>query len=280
MKQVLCTLLVLCLLLCGCQAAAPAETGDSPFRGAVDKLSGITTQTEPPPTQTTTAPTTQPLSETVTVYLIEKTETYDDGPTFYYYDDHYNILRRELYTMENQLRYIEYFEDPDENGMPRQDHIYWPDGSDTVTTLSYFQDGKLKEAAEAGSLFCGVRYFYDLKGDLCRMERYYDDELQTTVHLEYDGETLINVFCEDTLGETIYSCRVENSHVVEKTHPSPGMTYILGYTYDENGNLASSTFTMESETQPDTIYYYRAVEVPFERAGCIRSQQSYLLSIY
>ena len=278
MKRVLPAFLVLCLLLCGCQLADPETT-----RPVTEPTQALTeapdTTVSEPSEEETTAPATEPATEPaepqgkVTVYLVERTDYYDSGYVAYSYDENYNIVSYDVYTIENDLMYSTVFTEHNTYGMPckfSQHGENW--------TIAWFEDGKIKEAQE-GSGFSGYQYEYDLKGDITEKRGYYEGILKDTVYYEYNGEELSRVYCVDWTGEQTYECKIENGILVEKAFSATAGDIVYYYEYDENGCLIEENSLLEGEIMPVQIHTYMAVEVDADRAMYLLEQQKYLLSI-
>lgn len=300
MKRTLLAGLALCLLLCGCDSGT--KTSENPTRepthasteapankATEPSIEETTTPATEPITEPATEPTTEPATEPatepvasadkVTVYLVERTDYYDSGRCEYYYDDNYNIISNQVYTLENELMYTSIFEDPDENGMPRRLYTLWSDntmGDDWV--ISWFQDGKIKEMQLKDS-FTGYQYEYDQKGDVIEKRSYYEGILEDRVCYEYNGSELWRVYSEDIEGNHIYDCRIEDGVIIEKAFLDPEASYSYFYEYDENGNWIIESFLFDGELSPASVHSYIAVEVDADRAPYLLEQQKYLLSI-
>ena len=285
MKRVLISVFVMSLLLCGCcnvfvpgtvdptEAPTPAPT-DGPAIGLTEPPVFIEPATEPviePATEPVTEPTQS--QETVTVYLVDRTVYFDSGYVAYSYDENFNIISYDVYTIENDLMYSTVFTEHNAYGMPCKFIQY-----EENWTLSWFEDGKIKEAQE-GSGFSGYQYEYDQKGDIIEKRGYYEGILVDTVYYEYDGSELIRVYCEDAEGNNTYACRVENGIIIEKSFSleNGGISYF--YEYDEEGNLIEAICLYEGEQIPVQIHTYKAVEVDADRAAYLLQQQKYLLSV-
>ena len=294
-KRFLAFALLACLLLSGFEAADPtiAPTTE-PTQALTQPATEPTTESLPetqaptetptePATEAATEPATEPTQtqkEKVTVYLLEKTVTYDNGSTEYYYDEDYNIASYKVFTIENEIMYTAYFEEQNANGMACVLRTEWPDGiGNEPRNLTYFEDGKLKEEQIAGSNYTGYQYEYDQKGDMTEKREYYDGILESIVYYSYDGETLSAVYCEDKEGNKVFECRIENGLVTEKVFFDTGSEYGYSYEYDENNNLVKTTFSYDGEIYPSEQYYYKAVEVDADRAWYLLAQQNYLLPI-
>lgn len=275
MKRMFAFAVLLCLMLCGCitETADPAAPDTEP-----------TANSTVAPTQTT--PTTipqspaSPESETVTVYLLEKSAIYDSGFTEYEYDEQHNIVSYRVFTIENELMYTSRFEDLDENGMATTFRTVWNDGAygDTYT-LTYFADGKLKEEQLVDFNYTGYQYDYNEKGDVTEKREYYDGILQSTVYYVYEDGALTAVYKETPHGDRLFDGRAENGLITQIDHYQDGMEYRYLYEYDENGNLVSSDMMLEGEEIPCETYSYKAVEVDASRAAYLTAQQQYLVSV-
>lgn len=291
MKRVIAILIVVCLLLCGCQAVKPTST--EPAIESTQHSTQTTTEategtseeaTTEAPTEVTTTPVTEPEQtqpSKVTVYLLEKTVFCDNGYSAYFYDDAYNVNTREDYDIENKYLGRVNFIEKDKNGMACM--IWEETRTENVHNLTYFEDGKLKEELlnVNESNYTGWQYEYDQKGDVVEKREYFEGILQSTVIYEYNGEELWRVYCEDPEGNHIYDCRVEGGRIIEKvvysTDSVTGCSY--RYEYDENGNLTNETALLDGELIPIQTHTYRAVEVDADRAMYLLEQQKYLISI-
>ena len=319
MKRIFATLMAACLLFCGCQTAEPTSTEstpesiqsstqattEAPAESTTEATPEATTEatTEPTTTQATeptieapTTPATEPTIEApttpatepeetqpdkVTVYLLEKAVFCDNGYSEFFYDDAYNINIRKDYDIENKYLGRVNFIEKDQNGMACM--IWEETRTEDVHSLTYYEDGKLKEEMlnVNESNYTGWQYEYDPKGDVIEKREYYEGILQSTVIYEYNGEELWRVYCEDPRGNHLYDCRVEGGRIIEKviysTDSIAGCSY--RYEYDDNGNLIMEYFLFDGELLPGTSYFYRAVEVDYERAEFLEKQQAYLVSI-
>ena len=278
MKRFFALLLLSCLLLCGCEADAPAtEPITESVQAQTQPVTTPVEETTAPAEQTTTEEVTeptQPITEKVTVYLVEESFLFDSGCTKYYYDEDYNIDYYTVYTMENEVRYTAYFENKNSNGMAGKFKEQWPESS-TTYIMTHFEDGKLSEIKLDDNSFSGTQYEYDLKGDITEKREYYDGILNNIVYFEYDGETLSAVYGEDADGNKLFNCRIENGLIVEQVFSD----YTVFYKYDSNNNLVESSMLYEGETMPSEQYTYKAVEVDAERACYLLKQQNFLLSV-
>ena len=273
MKRLLIAVLVICLLLCGCQIVIPNSTKSPPPVPTEEQIIDIT---EPPIDATSPI---QSSTEKVTVYLVEETIYADSGYVKYSYDENCNIKSYTVFTIENDLMYTCFFDNPDVNGMPCNSYIQWSeDDFGENWTLTWFLDGKIKEAQE-GSGFSGYQYEYDLKGDITEKRGYYEGMLVDTVYYEYDGSDLCRVYCEDAEGERSYECRVENGFIVAKEFSEAAGDIVYYYEYDENGYLIVENSLIEGENIPIQSHTYKTVEVDADRAMYLLEQQKYLLSI-
>lgn len=273
MKRLLPVVLVLCLLFCGCRLGTPEPTQPATEPTQAPTQAATESSTEP-----TTEPT-QAQSEKVTVYLVERSSYLDSGHIEYHYDEDYNIDYYEFFTMENDLLFTCYFEQKDGNGMGCKFRTLWPGGMDSEDwTLTWFQDGKIKEAQLDGG-YTGYQYEYDLKGDVIEKRAYYEGMLEYTVFYEYNGSELCRVYCEGSEGNHHYDCRVENGLIIEKAFADPEIDYSHFYEYDENGNWIMESVLYDGELTPSQVHTYKAVEVDADRAHYLLAQQNYLLSI-
>lgn len=279
MKRIMSVFLVLCLLLCGCQAQAPEST--EPATAAPTQAPTETPDTgvsEPPIEETTVAatePATEPVAsaDKVMVYLVERTDYYDSGYVTYNYDEDYNIVSYDVFTIENDLMYSTVFSEHDAHGMPCKYTQY-----EDNWTIVWFEDGKIKEE-QIEDNYSGYQYAYDQKGDLIEKRGYYEGILQDTVCYEYNGEELFRVYCVDPEGNHTYDCRVENGVIIEKVYYDPAASYSYFYEYDENGNWIAESFLYDGELTPSSVHSYVAVEVDADRATYLLEQQKYIVSI-
>lgn len=297
MKRLIALAALLCLILCGCdlnnllplgfptmpqspEASKPTETPKP-----TDKPQATTPPVVETPvaTQAPTVEATEPVEEEpekVTVYLLVKAIYYDSGYAEYYYDEDFNIQRSVSVTLENDLRYTEYFEMADANGMPQRTWIQWPDGAaGDIWDLTYFEEGKLLEKQLADSSYTGCQYTYDFLGNRTETREYYEGILQTAIYCEYLEEELKAAYCVDQAGNTIFECRIQDGRVVEKIFADSETTYGYLYEYDENGNLVQTSFYYDGETIPGDQYIYMAVEVDADRAKYLIEQQKLLIFI-
>ena len=285
MKRLFVFSLLACLLLCGCDGAAPAPSESSPQLTETESpASAETTEAVTQPPVETTAATeapTEEAAETDTVYLLEKSVLYDSGFTTYHYDENYNIDSYQVFSIENDLMFTAWFEEKDAGGMAGRFRIQWDSESSEVHTLEHFADGKLKQERYEGDLFCGTRYEYDLKGDVTQKQEFYDDAPVSTVYYEYAGELLSSIYCLDKDGQKLFECRIKNGVVTEKICYAYDGSYDCSYyyEYDEHGNLVSLNALLEENIMPLEQYFYTAVEVDAQRAWYLREQQKYLIPI-
>lgn len=268
MKRIIAIVLLVCLLFCGCDI--PINTPTDPAGKPIKKPASSMTD----PTQT---PAESVAPDKVTVYLLDKTVLYDSGYTQYHYDENYNIIQYEVFTIEDDLMYTGYYENKDANGMPGKHRTDWDSGSSEVWNLTWSEDGKLMEEQYDGA-YTGYQFEYDQAGKLVEKREYYQGELFATVWYEYDGEVLQRIHCTDTEGKQCYVCLAENGHIVEKIYYEwyPGTAY--EYKYDNYGNLDQSILHDGEYTSPSEVYSYKAVEVDSDRAEYLLAQQRYLLS--
>lgn len=311
MKKVFALLLALMLvLMAGCQTASPAETpdpADDPLKGIVDKFTDAAKPTptakplpkptpeptsEPTPEPTpepaatpapmpTTAPV-QPKPETVTVYLLEKTEILDTGYKQFSYDSNYNIHACDGFTMDDDFWFSIYFVEKDKNGMAYMLWEEWADGSGKTFLVTYGEDGRLQEAIYERSNYSGVQCTYDDKGRLSEMSDYSDGILQSTAYYVYRGDELWQLWCEDPYGNHLYDCRVEDGVILETVYYTSdgGYSHSYMYEYDANGNLVCENFmSAEEGSFTQKVHHYKAVEVDAARAQYLLRQQEQLTTI-
>ena len=103
--------------------------------------------------------------------------------------------------------------------------------------------------------------------------------MESVVYYEYDGNLLTAAYCEDSEGNRIFECRIENGFVVERVLFDHDVKSGYLYEYDENNNLSQLSFYYDGDSIPGDHYFYIAVEVDAERAHYIREQQKYLIPI-
>lgn len=300
MKRLIILTLLISVLLCGCviiytpssqtetQPQATLESTDksqTPPQASTDPTQPSTeaptesTGTAQAQTEETTAPTL-PEEELVTVYLLTRSVIFDSGSTEYTYDDNYNIVSYIALSLEDTPMYEVFFENRDANGMAGVVRSQWPGGIDNeIRNLTYFEDGKLKEEQIVGFNFTGYQYAYDHNGNRTEKREYFDGILQSVVYYEYDGEVLKAAYCEDTAGNIVFECRIENGLILEKNYFDPAGTYGYLYEYDENDVLVKTTFYYDGEYIPGDQYFYAAVEVDAERAHYLQEQQNHLIFI-
>ena len=263
------------LLLCGCGEAAPLPT-QTPAQTTGTPTAPSTQPTAEPTTQTTAAPTEAPP---VTVYLLDKIVIFDSGYMQFAYDENHNIDSYDIFTIENDIMCRTFFEEKDANGMAGTVRLQWPDGSGEIQKLTYSPDGKLQEKVYEGSEYTGNQYEYDAQGNLTQRREYYDGILQTVVYCEYDGGMLTAARCEDTGGNPIFRCRIENGLVMEKNFTDSYAEYTCRYEYDENRNPVRTVVYYDGEETPGELFYFVEVEVEADRAPYLLEQQTYLLAI-
>ena len=288
MKRILALALLVSLLLCACgeKPVAPTQPETQPAQTQTTAATEATTEapTQAPtqaPTEPSVEETTAPAKvEKVTVYLLEKSFLCDSGSTEYSYDENGNIISCKIYTMENDLMYTTYFEEPDANGMAGVRRDAWGDGADQCRTLVWEADGKLKEE-QFDTAFSGYQYEYDESGHITEKREYYEGILVSVVYYTYTDGVLSAVHNEDPQGVKQYDCRVENGKILEKTHYTSEGTvdFSYSYEYDKKGRLVASTFTSEGATEPSETFQYRKMQVDPARVPYLMSQQNYLLSI-
>lgn len=276
MKRVLaCFLLVSLLLMAGCSFN---------INGVVEPLTEPSGTNGTQPTGESTAAPTQQVTEpvvehpeNVTVYLVDQQVMVDNGYMDYIYATDGTLEKVVHWGIENDLMSTTYYEDVDANGMPGKVRTVWPDGEETYYTITYFQDGKLDSVQYSGAQYTGNQYGYDAAGNMTERRSYYDGILDSTVIYEYDGQTLVKVYCENVEGQLQFDTKVENGRIMEvESHLE---AYGYRFAYDENGNLTSSTFLFEGEEMPSSTYTYKAIEVDQQRAQYIMELQKYLLSV-
>lgn len=265
MKRIFALTLFICILLCGCGKAGTAP-GES---GLDDNTSSTTLSTETP------SQPNQP--EKVTVYLLEKSVLADSGYTEYFYDENYNLIKYDTFTIENALRFTCYYEDRDANGMPLKVREVWGPDYCNVYTLTWDNDGKLLE--EVGD--SNIKYDYDAAGKLIKKSEYYEGALFSAVHYEYNGDMLTKIYRTNADERLEFECRVENNRIVEKRYydEQGNVEYTFDLVYDKNGNLTKEIEHYEDETATSKLYTYKAVEVDANRAQYLLELQKHLLAI-
>jgi hypothetical protein len=302
MKRLIIFALLACLLLCGCEPAAPAQTEPTtvPTTETTPPTTEETTpptteettpptteETVPPTTEETTPPTEEPTKATepaptepakVTVYLIEKVVYPDSGHRQYYYDENYNIDYYKGITIEGDLWYTSYFDELDSNGMATRLTTDWNGGVYDSRTLTYTEDGKLTEELFDSSNFSGYQYSYDDQGRLTEKWEYESGMLRLVTHFTYTYDRLSGVRTEDPYGNVTSECSIENGRIMEQ-YFYVDYSYSYVYEYDEHGNLISEVLIMDGEQYPSATYYYKAVEVDSDRVPYLLSQQEYLVPI-
>lgn len=299
MKRLIAFALVLCMvLLCGCQNIAPTppapenDPSQTPSADAPVTNDPVDDPSEDPseepsedpseepsedPTEESTDEPAQP--EPVTVYLLQEAFLFDNGPVTFQYDENYNVVGYTSADIEGQVVFTGHFAQPDANGMPSRYGTVWYDGSageDRV--LVWDQDGKLMEDRAVG-VFTGTQYDYDEQGRLLERREYYEGMLDRIVYYEYRDDTLSACWCEDSLCSKVFECRVINGFIVEQTFYDYTTPYGYLYEYDQNGNLARSTFMFDGEGLPGTQYTYIQVQVSPERARYLQEQQKFLMTL-
>ena len=274
MKRIILAFVVVCLLFCGCTTIGPQESVPEHSQTPTQIPTKIPTES---PIDVTTAPETEtvtpPSEDKVTVYLVERTDYYDSGYAVYNYDENYNIVSYDVFTIENDPMYSAVFSEHNTYGMPCKLSQH---GENWI--LSWFEDWKIKEAQEEND-FTGYQYEYDQKGDIVEKRGYYEGILQDTIYFEYDGSTLSRVYCVDFTGAEIYELGIKNGVIVEKIFSAEAGDLVYSYEYDENGYLIQENCISEGQMTPVQIHTYKAVEVDAECANYILAQQNYLLSI-
>lgn len=276
MKRILAILLLSCLLLntgCCCIVEGKKEPAEGPN---ITEFVDAPEQVESVPA---TEPDAEPEPEMVTVYLIDEIVMADNGSLFFEYDEAGNVKFEKLRSIEGDHYYTRYYEDPDENGMPRKIRTEWIEYDTYSTTLSYFADGKIEEEMSDEEEYTGYQYSYDLKGDLVEKREYYEGILQNIVICEYDGEELTAVYCEDANGTPVYEAKLENGRIVEIFSLDPDYPSAYIYAYDENGNLLSQEYMADGMRMVVSMYSYKTIEVDYDRAQYLLKQQNYILSV-
>ena len=284
MKRILAFTVLLCLLLCGCQAGKPTSTEPATEPSQTQTPTEAPTVSTEAPTVSTEAPTepVQAQPEKVTVYLLEKAIYFDSGYAEYSYDKNHNIQEYTVFSLEGDWISRAYFKEKDKNEMP---NMIWEElaGSDdgSVHLIKYSEDGKMTEDQYDSNThpYSGYQYEYDQKGNVIKKREYYDGILQSTVIYEYQGSELSRVYSEDPQGDRIYDCSIKNGVIAEKVVYASDGDYSYQYEYDANGNLVKEEMLYEGELIPVTTYIYKAVEVSANRAQYLLEQQKYLISI-
>ena len=286
MKRMTALMILLCLLLCACTPEA-APTNPSQPTPSTQAPTTVPNETTVPtsPTQASTEPTqpsTEPVTQgKVTVYLLENTNLYDSGYTEYIYDSSNNIFAYKVFSIERQLMYTVYFEQPDANGMPTVCRADWGDGTTDTRNLAWHPNGKIQqEQYDPG--FSGYQYDYDPAGNVIEKREYFDGILQSCVYYDYNGQQLQKIFSMDAEGNTLFVCVMENGHVAERICYDMDGTYAYSYyyTYDENGNILQETMNYDGTQIPSQTFTYRAVEVDAALAPYLINQQQYLLPLH
>lgn len=272
MKRLIALTLLVCLLLisgCGKPATDNTESTGGQTTGSVTEQT-----TEATTEETTEAPTICPTK--ATLYLLEKAAFYDSGYVVYHYDENYNIMSYDCYSIENELLFTGYFEQPDTNGMPGEVRLQWKSGDTYSNILKFHQDGKLESVMEKNSNYSGVQYEYNEKGDRSEIREYYEGILQSTVIYQYENGLLKSIHCEDPEGNLIYDTRLENGVIAEKIYDEGEDAYRYSFKYDELGYLTERYFELDGELLPEAEYSYREVEVEYDRLWYLLEQQKYL----
>lgn len=271
MKRILAVLVLLCVLLCGCDIDINIGTSNNDTPTGTT-AAATTTQAVATESTTTAQQPTQALPEKVTVYLLDSAMIYDSGRMEYTYDTDHNIQTVTVYTIEDDLMYTTFFEEQDLEGMPSSYGKDWGDSRDAFT-ISYFEDGKIREIQLSNGQFTGYQFEYDQRGAMIEQRLYYEGILDEAVYYEYDGEQLVAVHCEDKSGNTIYTCQVENGLILSYNYAEGRGESTRICEYDANGNMVADSYLYDGETIPGTFYTYRAVEVDYARANYLMVQQ-------
>ena len=277
MKKLIALLLsaVLFMMTAGCTGGSTEPTEEETTSAKTETTEATAATTLPQQTEGT-----EPVEpEKVTVYLLERTSIFDYGYQVYSYDENYNIIGIDTFTLENVLAYKLHFNKQDANGMFCERVEEW-DGDSYVSAYIWSQDGELREEQYAPN-FSGDRYAYDAAGNMTQMQNYYDGALNYTVYFEYSGNTLQRAYCESEKGYKLFECKIDGGRIVEKDcFDMAGIQYCAyTYKYDNNGNLEQIRFVMDGEDSPCDTHSYRAVEVDADRAPYLIAQQQYLLDI-
>ena len=282
MKRILAVLVLLCVLLCGCEFSLDI---DGTVKEANSGKNWVTVPaamqtepnaapTEPVETEPAPAPTKPAEDELVTVYLLESSQIYDSGRMEYIYDNADNILSINIYTIEDDLMYTVYFEESDLDGIPSSYRTEWQVGGGEAYNITYTDYAKITDVELVGGNFTGQQFEYDQDRNMTQQRYYYEGMLETTAYFEYAGGVLVNAYCEDVLGNSVYKCRVENGLIKEYIYSDEQGGYRRMCEYDEAGNLLSDSYVIDGETVPGTFYKYRAVQVDARRAIYLLGQQA------
>lgn len=272
MKRILAVLVLLCVLLCGCDNDINIGTSnnDTPTDTTAAATAAQTAATDP------TAAAQQPteaLPEKVTVYLLDSAQIFDSGRMEYIYDENDNILSVNIYTIENDLMYTVYFEECDLDGIPASYRLEWATGGGERYTITYTDNAKITELRYDGGNFTGTQFEYDQNGRMTEQRQYYEGILETATYFEYSGGVLVRSYCENASGEIVYQCRVENGLIMEYIYSEEQGGHRRLCEYDKAGNLLSDSYIYDEVTTPGTFYTYRTVEVDANRAIYLVGQQ-------
>ena len=279
MKKFFVCLLIACLLLtsgCCCMMEPDVTPEPRPV---------VTAPTQASVQEVTQAPTeaTEPeieVPETVTVYLVDQIAMVDNGYLEFQYDAEYNMLQADHWGIEGDHWYTIYFEDRDSNGMPGTIRTVWDSGYVSTTYLTYDANGNLESEEDADSQYTGYQYAYDQQGNMVEKRLYYEGILEDIIYCRYAGGQLAEAYGETADGYRNMEARIENGRIVETQHLGAEDAYSYLYTYDENGNVYQSFFSLNyEEASLQESYSYIAVEVDCDRVQYILQQQAYILSV-
>lgn len=276
MKRVFSCLLLICLLLTtGC-----------------DILPTAPTQPTVPPTESTTkAPTTTtkaPSSKTVTVYLLEKVGSKDTDHVEFSYDEQHNLISAKRVFIEpatkseeeSTTEYTDYFENPDEHGMPTSVRRCWSETDQSNTLLTYTDDGKLNTVEKTSIPFNGYTFRYDEEGRLIDQSYLVNNRAEWSLIYDYADGKLKAARCVDTDDNALYKITVKGGRITKEAYAVDDTKWhAYSYQYDDHGNISKKSYSTESGTVSSTRYTYKTVKVPADRAAYIREQQTRLTMI-
>ncbi len=212
------------------------------------------------------------VSEKVTVYLVKSLAAQGTSTVVYNYDEDYNIESASTEDTEGEDSLYTYFEDKDENGMPRK--IRTEDPNEPYLILTYNEYGRVesvKTEAPGVDETSEIKYIYDEDGNLTE-RRQTAGEISSSVFYEYEDGVLVSGYGTDIMGEKAYEYAIEDGRI---TAQITGLM-IFNFEYDENGNLCSVSLEMLGEEATVLEITYEAVEIDASRAPYILGQQKYL----
>lgn len=211
------------------------------------------------------------VSEMVTVYLIKSLTAQGTSTVVYNYDEDYNIESASTEDTEGEDSLYTYFEDKDENGMPRKIRTEDPNEPYLILTYNeYVRVESVKTEAPGADETSETKYIYDEDGNLTE-RRQTAGEISSSVFYEYEEGVLVSAHGTDFMGEA-YEYVVQDGRITAQI--SGPIT--LNFEYDENGNLCSMGLEMLGEEANVLEITYEAVEIDALRAPYILGQQKYL----